>query len=93
MHNPSSTNLAAESRWLIFPDFAHNPDLPVNPGTPGFIYASREDVQGHSFSLFIRCTRSKKAVWRYLGEYETRKCGTMSTEHFRSLSEKVNIIL
>jgi hypothetical protein len=92
-NNPSSTTHMAGLRQLIFPDFQHNPDLPLKPGASGLIYASREDIQGHSFSLFVRCTETKNAVWKYLGEYKTEKCGTMTTQHFRSLSDKVSNIL
>jgi len=87
-YNPSST---AECRYLIFPQLDLNPDFPLKPGAAGFIYSSREDVQDRSFSLFVGFTRSKKAVWRYFGEYRTEKCEPMSKEHFRSLSNKVSM--
>ena len=92
LHNPSSTNLLGQHRQLIFPDAAHNPHLPLTPGEGGFIFASRKDVQGCSFSLFVRCIKSKAAVWTYFGEYQTEKCATMSTKYFCSLSDKVSVI-
>jgi len=88
-HNPSAIGL--NRRKLIFPILDQNPDLPSKPGAPGYIYSSREDILGHSFSLFVRCTTSKKAVWRYFGEYKIERCGVMSTQKFLLLSDKVSV--
>jgi len=70
---------------MVFPKFDVNPSMPSAPGEPGLVYASRHEIlKDPPWSVFFKDRTMKKAVWKYLGEYESKLCGKMSPELFRS---------
>jgi hypothetical protein len=82
---PSRNPSAVEKRRVVFPMFDMNPSMPSAPGEPGLVYASRHEIlEDPPWTLFCKDPAAKKAVWRYLGEYECKLCGKMSAELFRS---------
>jgi hypothetical protein len=67
--------------------------LPMVPGQPGLIFASRHEVASNPpWSLFVK-RDPNIAVWTYLGDYEGTICGHLTPEQFKALSEKVSKII
>ncbi|KAF8957580.1 hypothetical protein BDZ97DRAFT_1924462 [Flammula alnicola] len=83
--NPSGPVL----RRLVFPMLHLNPSMPSSPGEPGLVFASRHEILSNPpWTVF--CKRSNaKALWIYLGEYESVLGGKMTAEQFRSQSNIV----
>jgi hypothetical protein len=83
--SPSRNPSGQKKRRIVFPMFDMNPSMPSAPGEPGLVYASRHEILEHPpWTLFSKDAAAKKAVWRYLGEYENELCGEMSPEMFRN---------
>ncbi|KAF9461373.1 hypothetical protein BDZ94DRAFT_1299267 [Collybia nuda] len=77
-------------RRIMFPMFDMNPSMPAKPGEPGLMYASRLDLTEDSpHSLFASDIGNKRAVWRYIGEYESTVCSKMSASLFRGQRPEV----
>lgn len=83
--NPSGNT----KRNLVFPQPLHNPALPVRPGEPGLIFASRHEVaDGSPWSLFVKRDPSV-ALWTYFGDYKGEVCGQLTSGQFKTLSKSV----
>ncbi|KAJ2924922.1 hypothetical protein H1R20_g12189, partial [Candolleomyces eurysporus] len=65
--NPSNKN---KKRCLVFPMPVMNPAMPLSPGEPGLLFASRHEVLDGQWGVFRRHLNGKDALWLYLGEYE-----------------------
>lgn len=67
-----------------------NPFVPLNPGEPGLIFASRHEILSDPpWTVFVKRTNASPAVWSYQGEYGCTLCGTMTVEEFTSQTQKV----
>ena len=76
-------------RNMVFPQPDPNPVLPVLPGEPGLIFASRHELANQAaWSLFVKHDPGV-AVWTYLGEYKGEVCGKLTPDQFKALSDKV----
>ncbi|TFK23032.1 hypothetical protein FA15DRAFT_493930 [Coprinopsis marcescibilis] len=79
--NPSGRTL----RNMVLPMLDMNPAMPLRPGEPGLMFASRHEILSNEpWSLFCHHLSSKKAVWRYLGEYESVLVGKMTATQFKA---------
>ncbi|KAF9472881.1 hypothetical protein BDN70DRAFT_886459 [Pholiota conissans] len=82
--NPSGNVI----RQVVFPQLGLNPYMPSSPGKSGLIFASRHEiVENPPWTVFRR--NKEKAVWRYLGEYESVIVGVITPEQFRSQLDSV----
>jgi len=79
-------------RRAVFPKFGLNPAMPSQPGQPGLVFASRHEIlENPPWSVFRkRLSASGKAVWLYLGDYESELMGKMSGEEFSGLATSVS---
>jgi hypothetical protein len=78
-----------ERRAAVFPQPTLNPFLPRTPGAAGLIFASRLEITidrdpEPPWALFCRDNPSGAAVWRYMGDYRNRRCGSLTAEQFAS---------
>ncbi|KAJ7639977.1 hypothetical protein DFH06DRAFT_1430546, partial [Mycena polygramma] len=83
---------AHPKRWAVFPQFDLNPLLPCSPGAAGLIFASRLEITVDydlPWALFRKDRPSGGAVWRYMGDYRNRRCGSLTAEQFASQSQTV----
>ena len=77
-------------RNVVFPQPRPNPVLPLSPGEPGLIFASRHEVaDGSAWSLFVKHDPNV-AIWTYLGEYKGEVCGKLTPDQFKMLSKTVS---
>ncbi|KAJ7148032.1 hypothetical protein C8R43DRAFT_1108097 [Mycena crocata] len=78
-------------RALVFPRADLNPFLPAEPGAAGLIFASRLEItRDPPWALFCKdATNTRNAVWRYMGDYENERCGSLTPMQFRSQEAKV----
>ncbi|KAF7318517.1 hypothetical protein HMN09_00361500 [Mycena chlorophos] len=84
MHIGSNRHVGA------FPQRKFNPLLPTQPGEPGLMFASREDVTKHArYSVFSPRDGKGAATWRYLGEYAHTKVGMVSGETWKAQRPEV----
>ena len=78
-------------RKLVFPMIELNPLMPSRPGAPGLLYTPRHEILFDGpWTLFGKLSPAK-AVWDYLGEYESEICGKMSALQFMSHPKNVSI--
>ncbi|KAJ7208857.1 hypothetical protein GGX14DRAFT_110327 [Mycena pura] len=77
-------------RAVVFPRPDLNPFLPSRPGAAGLTFASRLKItQDGPWTLFCKDEPSGVALWRYMGEYKNRKCGSITGKQFTSQTLKV----
>ncbi|KAJ6471592.1 hypothetical protein C8R47DRAFT_745030 [Mycena vitilis] len=79
-------------RHAVFPQPNMNPLLPSSPGAAGLTFASRMDITEDfesPWALFCKDRPSGGAVWRYMGDYRNRRCGTLTADQFSSQSQAV----
>jgi hypothetical protein len=69
-----------------------NPAMPLLPGEPGLLFASRHEVLDGWWGVFRRHLNGKDAVWLYLGEYESTLIGKMTKEQFCAQRESVSCL-
>ncbi|KAJ2911597.1 hypothetical protein MD484_g8818, partial [Candolleomyces efflorescens] len=77
--NPSSKK---KKRCLVFPMPNMNPAMPLVPGEPGLLFASRHEVLDGLWGVFRRHLNERDTEWLYLGEYESTLVGKMTKEQF-----------
>ncbi|KAF5381138.1 hypothetical protein D9757_009411 [Collybiopsis confluens] len=85
--NPSDR---ARRRSMLFPLIGANPDLPIEPGSPGLILTAREDIlQIQPVSIFIKPSEKiTPSLWLYAGGYKLKKAGQLTGEQFAQLPQK-----
>ncbi|KAF5361192.1 hypothetical protein D9758_009020 [Tetrapyrgos nigripes] len=93
--NPHSPSALPSDRYILFPNHEPNPNLPLGPGEPGIILTKRDDFLGHSaisifvkYSILVASGKSRRVVWRYMGEYKPKLLRLMSAEEFACLPKK-----
>lgn len=69
-----------------------NPAMPLLPGEPGLLFASRHEVLDGWWGVFRRHLNGKDAVWLYLGEYESTLIGKMTKVQFCAQRESVSCL-
>lgn len=76
------------NRVLVFPQQDMNPGLPTQPGKPGTMLCSKEEVLGEPKikSLFTKPNDSE-TNWQYLGEYIFLPAGRFSSKTFTAQNE------
>ncbi|KAJ7154463.1 hypothetical protein C8R46DRAFT_1117456 [Mycena filopes] len=90
-------NATTPRRDAFFPQDYLNPFLPQAPGAAGLIFSSRSPMEivedpaapAPPWALFLR--GPKEALWRYMGDYRNRCCGSLTAAQFASLSRKVQL--
>ncbi|KAJ6526807.1 hypothetical protein B0H19DRAFT_545619 [Mycena capillaripes] len=84
-------NVLNPERRAVFPQSTLNPFLPRSPGAPGLIFASRFEITvDHDPPWALFCKKpSGEAEWRYMGDYRSRRCGTLTAEQFGRQSLRV----
>jgi hypothetical protein len=82
----------AIERRVVFPQFGLNPAMPIAPGHPGLMFASRHEIlENPPWTVFRKgSTASGKAVWLYLGDYECELVGMMTGKEFSDLAISVS---
>ncbi|KZV61391.1 hypothetical protein PENSPDRAFT_300972 [Peniophora sp. CONT] len=82
-------------RHAIFAGFAQNPGLPLYPGQPGTLIASRKDIHiGEPMALFVRAVGTSNPRWEYMGEYQLEVSPLPVTrEEWKALPDSVCTIL
>ncbi|KAF7326230.1 hypothetical protein MKEN_00475700 [Mycena kentingensis (nom. inval.)] len=82
---------ASTTTTTVFPQHDWNPLLPVAPGAPGLLFASREDVadEGKVYRIFVRVKEETKSVWRYMGEYRLARAGVVPAEVWQGQTDAV----
>ncbi|KAJ7715840.1 hypothetical protein B0H16DRAFT_1339519 [Mycena metata] len=86
---------ADRHRRVVFPQAELNPFLPRAPGAPGLIFASRMEIVEDPtpptppWALFLKDDPTGKTVWRYMGDYRNRRCGSLTAEQFKSQTLEV----
>ncbi|EDR00627.1 uncharacterized protein LACBIDRAFT_313095 [Laccaria bicolor S238N-H82] len=84
--NPSNPGTV---RRMVWPQIEMNPLMPSVAGHPGIVFASRHEIlENPPWTAWCRCLESPKAMWCYLGEYESELCGQMSAEQFKDQPQK-----
>ncbi|KAJ7155083.1 hypothetical protein C8R46DRAFT_1356344 [Mycena filopes] len=84
---------ARPHREAVFPQAWLNPFLPPVPGAPGLIFASRMEIvedpapPAPPWALFLR--GADEALWRYMGDYRNRRCGSLTAAQFKSQTAAV----
>ncbi|KAJ7636652.1 hypothetical protein FB45DRAFT_1024750 [Roridomyces roridus] len=84
-------SLERKGRKAVFPEVYLNPLLPDQPGAPGLIYASREEIiDGTPWAVFCKKQSGKvPAVWRYMGDYVNERCGEPTPEEVRAQDDTI----
>ncbi|KAI0654153.1 hypothetical protein C8Q70DRAFT_539990 [Cubamyces menziesii] len=87
------TQKRADKRSFIFPQFKHNPHLPLEPGHPGLLYRANDafgwDTKAAHHTIFTGLGSSR---YRYVGEYRLTKDDPMSPEEFVSSKPEITNI-
>ena len=70
---------------FAFPGLETNPHAPYNPGEPGLLYRTTDDVPWgeRTVKLLVRFNRND---YRYLGDYQTIRTTPLSQDEYRNLS-------